>query len=64
LFRWKPDGTCLYEDNTVNEDLTVGVPLAEGNLAEINHLPVMSAFKTLGSMTCPVGLNKAAIERM
>jgi hypothetical protein len=64
LFRWKPDGTWLYEDNTVNEDLTVGVPLADGNFAEIEHLPITSAVKTFGSMMCPAGLNKAAIERM
>jgi hypothetical protein len=48
----------------VNEDLAVGVPLADSNLAEIKHLPVTSAVKTLGSMMCPAGLNKAAIERM
>ncbi len=64
MVRWKPDGTWLYEDNTVKENLAVGVPLADGNLADIEHLPVMSAVKTLGSMMCPAGLVKAAIERM
>ncbi len=48
----------------MNEDLAVGIPLADENLAEIEHLLVMSAVKTLGSMTSPAGLNKAAIERM
>jgi hypothetical protein len=48
----------------VNEDLSIGAPLADGNLAEIEHLPVMSTVKTLGSMTCPAGLNKVAIKRM
>jgi hypothetical protein len=48
----------------VNKDLSFGVPLADGNLAEIEHPPVTSAVKTLGSMTCPAGLNKVAFERM
>ncbi len=64
LFKLKPNGTWLYEDNTVNKDFAVGVPLADDNLTEIKHLPVTSAVKTLGSMMCPAGLNKAAIERM
>ncbi len=64
LFRWKPDGTWVYKDNTVNKDLSVGVPLADGILAETKHLPVTSAVKSLGSMMCYAGLNKAAIERM
>jgi hypothetical protein len=48
----------------MNEDLAVNVPLAGGNLAKIKHLPVTSAAKTLGSMTCPAGLNKADIKGM
>jgi hypothetical protein len=32
LFRWKPDGTWLYEDNTVNKDLAVHIPSADGTL--------------------------------
>ncbi len=43
LFWWKPDGTWVYEDNTMNKDLSIGVPLADGNLAEIKHLPVTRA---------------------
>jgi hypothetical protein len=38
--------------------------LADGSLAEIKHLSVNSAVKTLGSMTCPLGSNKAGLERM
>ncbi len=64
LFRWKPDRTWVYEDYTVKDNLSIGVPLADSNLAEIKHLPVMSAVKTLGSMTCPAGFNKAATKRM
>jgi hypothetical protein len=63
-FQWEPDRTWVYEDNTVNMDLSIGVPLVDGYLAEIEHHPVMSAVKTLGLMMCPTGLNKAAIKRM
>jgi hypothetical protein len=35
-----------------------------GAFAEIEQLPVTTAVKTLGSMTCPAGLNKAGLERM
>jgi hypothetical protein len=63
-FWWKSDDTWVFEDNTVNKVLSIGVPLANGNLAKIKHLPVTSAVETLGSMTCPAGLNEMAIERM
>ncbi len=48
----------------MNNNLSVHVQLADGNLTEIKHLPVTSIVKTLSSMTCPAVLNKAAIERM
>ncbi len=38
LFRWKPDRTWVYEDNTVNKDLAVSALLTDSNLAEIKHL--------------------------
>jgi hypothetical protein len=54
--RW---GTWVYADNVGNDDFTIGIPLADGSLAGIKQLPVMTAVKTLGSMTCPADLNKA-----
>jgi hypothetical protein len=63
-FRWKADGTWAYENKTIKPDLAIGVPLADGNLAEIEHLPVESAIKTLGLMTCPTGSSAAALGRM
>jgi hypothetical protein len=52
------------QDNNLNNDLSICIPLADSNLVDIKHLPVMSAFKTLGSMMCPACLNKVAIKRM
>ena len=50
-FKWKADGTLVYENNAIRPDLAIGVPLADGSLAEIEHLPVESTIKTLGSMS-------------
>ena len=54
----------VYKNNAIRPDLATGVPLADGSLAEIEHLPVESAIKTLGSMTCPTGSSAAALGRM
>ncbi len=64
LFRWKVDGTWVYELNETNADLAIGVPMSDGSLEEIEHLPCNSAIKTLGLMTCPSGSNAAALDRM
>ncbi len=64
LFRWKVDGTWVYKLNETNADLAIGVPMSNGSLEEIEHLPCNSAIKTLGSMTCPFGSNAAALDRM
>ncbi len=45
-FKWKADGTWKYKDNIIQPDLAIGVPLADGSLVEIEHLPVTSAVKT------------------
>ena len=63
-FRWKKDGTWEYQDNTEDDELGIVVPMADGSKAQIEQLPVTKAIKTLGSMTCPTGCNKAALERM
>jgi hypothetical protein len=52
-FKFKGDGTWSYESNETEEELRVVVPLADGGLAEIEHLGVHKATKTLGAMTCP-----------
>jgi hypothetical protein len=54
-FTWRPDGTWKYADNKGREDLEIKVPLEDGSLAVIEHLPVTTTTKTLGQMTCPTG---------
>jgi hypothetical protein len=63
-FRWKADGSWVYELNESNPNFAIGIPMADGSLEEIEHLPCSSALKTLGSMTCPTGSNTAALDRM
>ncbi len=47
-FTWKVDGTWVYELNEVNPDVSIGVPVSDGSLEEIEHLPFNKAIKTLG----------------
>jgi hypothetical protein len=42
----------------------IRVPLADGSLADIKHLPVNGAVKTLELMTCPSGSITAALQQM
>jgi hypothetical protein len=69
-FKWNKEGQWNYEHNEVEEEWDIGVPLVDGNMAAIKHLSAIehlsvdSALKTLGSMTCPSGSNKSALERM
>jgi hypothetical protein len=62
--RWKVDGTWVYKLNEINADLAIGVPMYDGSLEKIKHLPCKSAIQTLGLMICPSGSNAAALNRM
>jgi len=63
-FKWKKDGTWYYKKNESNEAWNMIVPLLNGEVEGIEHLSVNEAVKTLGSMTCPLGYNSAALSRM
>jgi hypothetical protein len=63
-FPWKEDGTWAYEINEANPDLAIGIPMGDGSLEKIEHLPCSSALKTLNLMTCPTDSNTAALDRM
>jgi hypothetical protein len=62
-FKWDKEGVWSYEMNEGDEEWNIYTPLANGETGIIEHLSVDSAVKTLGSMTCPSGSNKAAIAR-
>ncbi len=63
-FKWKSDGTWIYDQNETNPNFALGVPMVDGSLEQIEHLLISKGIKTLGSMTCPSGSCAAAIERM
>ncbi len=63
-FKWKANGTWHYDQNELNLHFTLGMPMADGSLEEIEYLPISKAIKTLGSMTCPLGSSVSAIKRM
>ena len=44
--------------------MNILVPIEDGLLAAINHLPVTTPTKTLGQMTCPTGSSNGAIVQM
>ncbi len=62
-FEWS-GSKWRYKKHRTDEDLAIYIPKANGEFEPIEHLPVDSMVKTLGSMTCPSGKNKSAIERM
>jgi len=63
-FRFKSNGDWVYEKNHEEEDYVIGVPMPNGALAEIEHLPVTEAKETLGVWSSPNGCNKQAIKSM
>jgi hypothetical protein len=63
-FSWKPNGDWKYDSNESLPDLRIVVPLADGTLAPIEHLPVLTPTKTLGQMTCPTRSSTGAILQM
>ena len=63
-FRWKPNGEWSYENNHEDDNLLIGVPMPDGPVAQIEHLPVDTAKETLGVWTSPTGCNKKAIQAM
>jgi hypothetical protein len=63
-FGFKGGGTWFYESKGNDEEFCVVVPLSDGSFADIKHLGIHEATKTLGAMTCPLGCNKGAIKYM
>jgi hypothetical protein len=63
-FSWKPDGSWKYDVKDKVPELSILVPLGDGSLAPIDHLPVTTPTKTLDQMTCLTGSSKGAILEM
>ncbi len=63
-FKWNKDGTWAYKDNEDNDEFQAVAPLSDRSARRIQHLGINKHIKTLGSMTCPSGGSKGAIEYM
>jgi hypothetical protein len=63
-FSWTPDGEWKYDKNETAQALEILVPLADGTLVPIDHLPLSTPTKTLGQMTSPTGCSKGALQQM
>ncbi len=63
-FSWKQHGMWQYSSNNKRSNLSIMVPIEDGSLAAIEHLPVTTPTKTLGQMTCPTGSSNGAIAQM
>lgn len=66
-FKWDRKGKWLYEENHTNPAFDLMVPMPDGSVAKIDHLPVTTAKKTLGVYSAPngdaAGATKAMKER-
>jgi len=63
-FRFKSNGEWMYDKNHEDENLHIGVPMPNGEMAQIEHLPVTESKETLGVWSSPSGCNKRAIKSM
>jgi hypothetical protein len=63
-FKWKADGTWMYNLNKSNPALNIVVLLADGSYAQIKHQSATAPTKTLGQMTSQMGCSKGAISQM
>ncbi len=63
-FSWQPDGSWRYDSNKQVPELMLTVPLEDGTLAAIEHLPADAPTKTLSQTTCPTGESDGAIAQM
>jgi hypothetical protein len=54
-FVWGRDGKWKYTDNHTKPEYEMKVPLPDGSVAKIDHLPVTELKETLGVISSPVG---------
>jgi hypothetical protein len=63
-FSWDQEGRWKYNKNEEDEDMGIVVPLEDGSMVRIEHLPLEAPTKTLGSMTCPMGSSAGSLAQM
>jgi hypothetical protein len=63
-FKWDRMGKWSYEENHDKEEVQMVVPLPDGSVKEIEHVPISEPKETLGVFTCPNGNPSGALSRM
>ena len=63
-FKWRNDGSWKYDRLENDEQWDVGVPMPDGTMERIEHVPVDESRETLGVWSSPSGNNKAALQSM
>jgi hypothetical protein len=63
-FKWDRMGKWSYEENHDKEEFQMVVPLPDGSVKEIEHVPISEPKETLGVFTCPNGNPSGALSRM
>lgn len=57
-------GRWLYEDNHDKLKYEMLMPMPDGSVETIHHLPVTAAEETLGAWSCPNGRAERALDAM
>jgi hypothetical protein len=63
-FKWDRMGKWSYKENHDKEEFQMVVPLPNGSVKEIEHVPISEPKETLGVFTCPNGNPSGALLRM
>ena len=63
-FPWSKDGKWKYEENHDKPEYEMHVPMPDGTMAKIDHLPVTTSKESLGVWTSPVGSSEGAMTAM
>jgi hypothetical protein len=63
-FKWDRKGNWSYDTNHDKPEFDMVVPMPDGSVESIEHLPVTEAKETLGVYSCPNGSAHGAIQAM
>jgi hypothetical protein len=63
-FKWDRNGRWSYEDNHSNPEFEMVVPMPDGTMEVIDHLPISKLKETLEVYSCPTGSAAGALAAM
>eukprot|EP00956_Cyclotella_meneghiniana_P022017 scaffold40896_cov41-Cyclotella_meneghiniana.AAC.6 len=63
-FVWDRNGNWAYDQNHGKDEYQLSVPMPDGSMEEIEHLPVTESRETLGVWSSPAGSTDGAMTRI